>query len=106
LSKLSSQDIADIAASFQAAVVDVLVAKTIQAVERTGVCNVVVGGGVAANQGLRTALTQACEKQGLTLYLTPMHYCTDNAAMIASLGTHMLKAGRRETLALEPKASY
>ncbi len=105
LERLSEQDIADLAASFQAAVIEVLVAKTLRAVESTGVRTVVIGGGVAANRGLRAALQAACAERGLTLHLTPMKYCTDNAAMIASLGASMLAAGRTATLEIEPRAS-
>lgn len=105
LARLNTQDIADVAASFQAAVVDVLVAKTMLAVEQTGVKHIVVGGGVAANSALRTRLESACEQRGIGLHLTPMKYCTDNAAMIASLGSRLLAAGRVSDLALEPAAS-
>lgn len=105
LEKLSEQDIADIAASFQAAVVDVLVAKTMLAIEQTGVKNVLVGGGVAANGALREALQQACQQKGVQLHLSPMKYCTDNAAMIASLAVTMMKAGRCASLDLEPRAA-
>lgn len=105
LSKLSQQDIADIAASFQTAVVEVLVAKTMLAVQRTGVSRVVIGGGVAANSCLRNVLQSACEKANVTLHLTPMRYCTDNAAMIAALGSHLLAADRLETLAIEARSS-
>jgi N6-L-threonylcarbamoyladenine synthase len=105
LEKLKPQDVADITASFQAAVVDVLVAKTMMAVERTGVRSVVVGGGVAANSRLRECLKAACESRGITLYLTPMKYCTDNGAMIASLGAQLYTAGRRDELSVEAKAT-
>ncbi len=104
LAKLSEQDIADVAASFQAAVVEVLVAKTMLAVEQTGVKTVVVGGGVAANGGLREQLSAACEARDITLHLTPMKYCTDNGAMIASLAVQMLAAGKTSELDLEPRA--
>jgi len=105
LERLGPQDIADIAASFQAAVTDVLVAKTMLAVEQTGVRTVVVGGGVAANKGLRAALTEACQKRGIALHLTPMRYCTDNGAMIAYLGHQLFAAGRRDLLSLEARAT-
>jgi N6-L-threonylcarbamoyladenine synthase len=101
LARLSEQDIADIAASFQAAVVDVLVAKTLAAVERTGTRTVVVGGGVAANRRLRAELAAACERVGVALHLTPMKYCTDNGAMAAALAAHHLAAGRTATLDLD-----
>ena len=105
LAKLSDQDIADVAASFQAAVVDVLVAKTMRAVKQTGVSTVVVGGGVAANGPLRESLTAACDERGITLHLTPMHYCTDNAAMVGALASCYLDAGRTSPLNIEPRAS-
>lgn len=105
LSKLSGQDIADIAASFQEAVVEVLVTKTMQAVERVRVSRVVLGGGVAANARLREAMTAACAERSLDLYLTPLRYCTDNGAMVAAQGCHLFNAGRCETLALEAFAS-
>ena len=105
LEALSPQQIADLTASFQAAVIDVLVAKTMMAVERTGVRTVVVGGGVAANSLLRERLTAACGERGLTLHLTPMKYCTDNGAMIAALAAHQYAAGQFADLSIEPRAS-
>ena len=105
LEKLGPQDISDIAASFQAAVADVLVAKTLAAVRQTGVRTVVIGGGVAANSRLRSELAAACTTQGVTLHLTPMRYCTDNGAMIAALGTALLAAGQTDTLDLEARPS-
>ncbi|HOW71172.1 MAG TPA: tRNA (adenosine(37)-N6)-threonylcarbamoyltransferase complex transferase subunit TsaD [Phycisphaerae bacterium] len=105
LARMSSQDVADVAASFQSAAVGVLVAKTLRAVERTGTRTVVIGGGVAANRYLRESLAAACQKRGVTLHLTPMCYCTDNGAMIAALGTHLLAAGRMDSLALEAQAA-
>jgi len=101
---LSRKQVADIAASFQAALVDTLVRRTIAAAEQTGVQKVVVGGGVAANSALRAGLQQACRQAGCELHLTPLEYCTDNAAMIAALGYHLLQAEKLADLWLEPKA--
>ncbi len=76
-------NIADVAASFQAAVVDVLVKKAIAAAEYVGVNKIVLAGGVAANSSLQAELASAAEKQGFTLFYPPPVLCTDNAAMIA-----------------------
>lgn len=101
---LSAAQVADVAASFQAALVQTLVTKTVAAAQHAGVHNVVVGGGVAANSALRAELHAACARERLTLHLTPMDYCTDNAAMIAALGYHYLKSGQVADLWLEPRA--
>ena len=101
---LGEQGLADVAASFQAALVDTLVAKTVAAAKHAGVSTIVVGGGVAANSALRVALETACVEAGLTLQLTPMKYCTDNAAMIAALGYLQLERGQTADLSLEPRA--
>jgi N6-L-threonylcarbamoyladenine synthase len=76
----------DVAASFQQAVVDVLVAKTVQAAIAVGARGVCLAGGVAANGSLRAALTEACAQLGLPAYLPSLAMCTDNAAMIAAAG--------------------
>ena len=102
-SHLSEAARADVAASFQAALVEPLVKKTVRAAQQTGVASVVVGGGVAANSALRGGLQAACDKAGLTLHLTPIACCTDNAAMIALLGYHHFRAGHAADLALEPR---
>ena|ERR1700722_9629900 len=73
----------DLAASFQAAVVDVLVAKCRQALRKTGLTRLAVGGGVSANKSLRNALEEMCRKVGVELFIPPMNLCTDNAAMAA-----------------------
>lgn len=101
---LSRAQLADVAASFQAALVEPLVERTIEAAQRVAAPRVVVGGGVAANGALRSGLTRACAAAGLELILTPMSYCTDNAAMIALLGHQLWKAGRTVDLDLEPRS--
>ncbi len=83
----------DLAASFQEAVVDVLVAKSLRAALSRGVETLVVGGGVGCNSRLRARLAEECAKVGLGLRFAPPELCTDNAAMIAGLGEHLLKAG-------------
>ncbi len=104
---MSRQQIADIAASFQAAVIDVLIKKTQRAAERIGARTILLGGGVAANNQLRTALQQMCEsaEPPKKLLVAPKQYCTDNAVMVASLAYHKYKAGLFADLTLEPKAS-
>ncbi len=101
---LSPAELADVAASFQAALVETLVAKTVAAARHAGVACVVVGGGVAANSALRAALQAACDQAGLLLLLTPLAHCTDNAAMVAAHGYHLLQAGQTADLWLEPRA--
>ena len=96
--------VADVAASFQAAVVEVLVAKTVAAAEAEGLTTIALGGGVAANRALRQALGVACEKRGWRLSLPPMDLCSDNAAMIAGLAHDLYLAGVRSPLDLAPKS--
>jgi N6-L-threonylcarbamoyladenine synthase len=104
LEKLSTGDIADIAASFQQAVVDVLVRKTMLAIGQTAMGTVVLGGGVAANTVLRSALAAACEQRGLDFHAAKLAHCTDNAAMVAALGYHQFKAGDLAGLDLDAHA--
>lgn len=101
---LSPAQLADVAASFQTALVEPLVVKTVAAAQSVGAKAITIGGGVAANSGLRTALTTACAKAGLTFLQTPMQYCTDNAAMIGGLGYQRFKAGLLSDLALESRS--
>ncbi len=76
----------DVAASFQEAVVDVLVTKTRQAAADTGAKGIAIGGGVAANSRLRESILDVCEADGLAAYLPERANCTDNAAMVAASG--------------------
>lgn len=89
--------IADVAAAFQQASVDVIVRKLQRGIEQTGAESILIGGGVSANRGLRAAL----EKFRLPVLLPAMAYCTDNAAMIAGLGHVLLEAGQRSGLDLD-----
>jgi N6-L-threonylcarbamoyladenine synthase len=104
---MTNEQIADIAASFQAAVVDVLVKKTKRAAEKIGAETVLLGGGVAANTQLRTDLQTMCDttEPAKKLLIAPKQYCTDNAVMVASLAYHKFKAGIFADLTLEPKAT-
>jgi N6-L-threonylcarbamoyladenine synthase len=83
---------ADLAASFQAAVVEVLAAKCKQALRRTKMQRLAVGGGVSANKALRSALQAMCEQEGVELFIPPLNLCTDNAAM-AALAVEKWKRG-------------
>jgi len=104
VAKMSQQEIADIAASFQAAVVSVLVKKTMRAADRVGAKTILLGGGVACNSALRAALEQMAQRTGRTMLIAPKQYCTDNAVMVASLAYHKFKAGIFADLTLEAKA--
>jgi N6-L-threonylcarbamoyladenine synthase len=98
--RLDEQSVADLAASFQEAVVDCLVAKTFLAAERTGLDVLCVGGGVAANSRLRQRLAEETKRRGIALYVPPLALCTDNAVM-GAIAVERLKAGLIETLDLD-----
>jgi len=102
---MTRQEKADIAASFQAAVVDVLVTKTLWAAERIGARTVLLGGGVAANAALRDRLQEECDNSNLRLLIAPKKYCTDNAAMVAGLAYYVLQAGHTADLTLQARAT-
>jgi len=95
----------DVAASFQAAVVDVQVFKLVRAVEETGVKKVALAGGVAANRYLRSRLREALGEKGAELYYPPLPLCADNAAMVAYLGWRMLEEGDVAPLDVDAAAS-
>lgn len=101
----SQQELCDIAASFQAAVVDVLKIKFRRAAKKIGAKTLLLGGGVAANSGLRAGLTELAGKLRCTLRMPEFKYCMDNAAMIAGLGYHYYRAGRFADLGLEANAT-
>jgi N6-L-threonylcarbamoyladenine synthase len=105
IGKMSQKEIADIAASFQAAVVDILIKKTEMAADKVGAKTILLGGGVAANTLLRDEFQEMAAKTGRKLLVAPKRYCTDNAVMIASLGFHKYKAGLFADMILEAKAS-
>ena len=97
---LAPQMLADLAASFQAAVVDSLVAKALVALERTGASRLCIGGGVAANMALRERLATECQRRGIELHVPPVNLCTDNAVM-GAIAVERLKAGLTESLGLD-----
>ena len=98
---LHSSLLPDLCASFQQAVVDVLVGKAIAAALAMRVRFVTVSGGVACNNALRDQLAAACRRHGLELLMADRKLCTDNAGMIAGLGWHKLRAGLRSPLDLD-----
>ena len=97
--------IEDIAASFQAAVVDVLVYKSVRAAESTGASAITLTGGVAANSQLRTSLKTAAAEIGAEVYYPPMSLCTDNGAMIAGIAYQKYQQGLRDGLSLNAAAN-
>jgi N6-L-threonylcarbamoyladenine synthase len=86
--------VADVAASFQEAVVDVLTRKAVLACRENGVENLQIGGGVAANSRLRAMAQERCDAAGITLRVPRPGLCTDNGAMVAALGAQMVLKGR------------
>jgi N6-L-threonylcarbamoyladenine synthase len=101
----SGQLRADIAASFQQAVVDVLVAKCRQALRKTGLKRLAVGGGVTANKALRAGLEAMAAGEGAELFIPPMSLCTDNAAM-AALAVEKWARGQFATLDLDAEPNF
>ncbi|NLY71686.1 MAG: tRNA (adenosine(37)-N6)-threonylcarbamoyltransferase complex transferase subunit TsaD [Clostridiales bacterium] len=98
-------NVPDVAASFQLAVVDVLVAKAMMAISKTGHDKLVLAGGVAANSLLRKMLKEACDKEGISLYYPSLELCTDNAAMIGCAAYYKYKAGLVDDLYMDAYAT-
>jgi N6-L-threonylcarbamoyladenine synthase len=94
----------DLCASFQHDVVYILTKKTMRALKKYNVKNLIVAGGVAANKGLREELTKECAENNINLTVPVMKYCTDNAAMIGAAGYYAYKSGRIAKLDLNAKA--
>src|SRR5690606_355270 len=91
-------------ASLQKAIIDHLMAKMRRAIRQHEVERIGIAGGVAANSGLRKRLLELGEREGVKVFIPPFAYCTDNAAMIAMAGHHLLEAGRLATLDVVPIA--
>lgn len=96
---------ADIAACYQEAVVDVLVATTLRAARELGLARIVISGGVSANSRLRHRMTEEGEQEGRQVFLPSLKLCTDNAAMIAFAGAWRLASGQRASLQLNASAT-
>ena len=97
LLKMTGEEIyvPDLVASFQNAVVDVLVSRAITAAKEYGYKKLAIAGGVASNSALRAAMKEACDKNGITFYHPSPIFCTDNAAMIGAAAYYEYKKGNR-----------
>ena len=102
---IPAKQVADICASFQAAVVDVLVKKTVDAARKTGINRIVVAGGVASNSALRESMTAAAEAEGRRIFIPSPGLCSDNAAMVAAAGFYLHGMGRTSGLDMNPQAN-
>lgn len=103
--KFSQEEICDICASFQEAVVDMLLEKTFLAAEHIKAQEIVMGGGVTANSRVRSKFMERAAETGQRVIFPSPHLCTDNGAMVAGLGYHYLTAGRSDSLDLDAYAS-
>ena len=93
---------ADICASFQRTLIEILMDKLVKAAKQTGIKHITIGGGVSANSGLREAVTKEGQKRGWTTYLPEFKFTTDNAAMIAIAGYFHYLNGERSSLDVAP----
>jgi len=96
----------DVAHAVQEAIVETLVAKSLRALEQTGLDDLVVSGGVSANRKLRARLAEVVSKRGGRVYYPRIEFCTDNAAMIAVAGLARLTAGQHDGLAIKARAQW
>lgn len=94
----------DLAASFQKVAIESIVSKVKKAIEEKNIKNVIIAGGVAANNGLREKMQEMTEELGVELSIPPMKYCTDNGTMIAAAGYYAYLDGRRSDLTLNSKS--
>ncbi len=105
LPELTQAQVADLAASYQAAIVDCLVTKMRRAIERSGAASLTIGGGVARNERLRQQIATDPVLAQLEQVFPPIELCSDNAAMVAGLGTHLFQAGHVDDLRLDAAAT-
>lgn len=104
--ELGSERREDLAASFQSAVVDVLIARACRALDATGLSRLVVAGGVSANQHLREQLEQEVGRRGARVWYPRLEFCTDNGAMIALVAALRLSAGERTDLSIKVRPRW
>ena len=104
--ELTAQLRADVAHAVQEAIVETLVAKSLRALEYTGLSALVVSGGVSANRLLRERLDSAAPRSGTRVYYPRIEFSTDNAAMIAIAGLKRLEAGQHDDLAIQARAQW
>ena len=97
---------ADVARGVEEAIVATLAAKAVRALDSTGLDTLVVSGGVSANRHLRASLTETIGRRGGRVYYPRLEFCTDNAAMIAMAGLARLRAGERDSLAIQSRAQW
>lgn len=97
---------ADVAASFQKSVVDILCENLMKAAKLENIQKIAIAGGVSANSSLRAKLSELCKEEGYRLYYPPISLCTDNGAMIGSCGYYEYIAGNIADMSLNAYASY